>query len=480
MATLVLICFFLSGLTGLIYEVLWTRSLVQVIGASPYAVGIILTVFMGGLGVGAYIAGRVIDRIRRPVNLVRLYGRLQLIIGIYALVVPLLLKAFTPLCSVLYNGLYTSSGLYHFLIFFGCGAILAIPVMCMGATLPILCRYYVSERAHLASRIGRLYGLNTLGAALGALLAGFWLIAWFGMTGTLILAVVLNIAIGIVCLKASTGVHTVMTCADVSEIAQATPVARSALRERTALVAVLLFAVSGFCGMAYEVIWASLLGLVVGPTTYSFTIVLVVFITGLGLGSMFFGRMADRTDKHMAILLVTQIAAAFFALAASQFMGNSQLFFAKLILTVQDRFAFMNISKALILFCLMFPTTFCLGAAFPLVGRICTRSLSGVGRSIGRVYAINTIGSVLGSSIASFILLPFVGKAMGLRIVSGVQFAAIIAAAVALVVSSSSSNHGVSGHVLRSLGEAGSSRLRRWRAAGILLPALAGLCSTLR
>ncbi|MBW1915432.1 MAG: hypothetical protein JRI86_10945, partial [Deltaproteobacteria bacterium] len=102
---LILVCFFLSGLTGLTYEILWIRMIVKIIGGAPFAVSIILTVFMGGLGLGSYLAGRFIDRVEGPGKLVRIYGILEIIIGLYGLVLPLLLTAFRPLYAILYNQL---------------------------------------------------------------------------------------------------------------------------------------------------------------------------------------------------------------------------------------------------------------------------------------------------------------------------------------------------------------------------------------
>jgi spermidine synthase len=199
-ALLVLVCFFLSGLTGLIYEILWTRMIVKVIGTAPFAVSIVLTVFMAGLGLGSYIASRTIDRIESPLKLVRIYGLLELIVGGYCLVLPLLLKGFLPVYSVVYNHLFKHFMVYNLLTFVGCSILLIIPVTCMGATLPVLCRFYVNRLSHLGTHAGRLYGLNTIGAAAGALLCGFWLIALLGVYGTLALAVFLNAAIGLVSL----------------------------------------------------------------------------------------------------------------------------------------------------------------------------------------------------------------------------------------------------------------------------------------
>jgi len=185
--------------------------------------------------------------------------------------------------------------------------------------------------------------------------------------------------------------------------------------------ALFIFSISGFCAMAYEVTWVKLLGLIVGPTTYSFTIVLVAFISGLGLGSIFFGRMADKPGNTFFLLLLTQIVAALTALVLSQVMGNSQIFFAKLIHNFKDNFALLSFLKALVLFCFMFVPTFCFGATFPLVGKICTRSLSRTGKSIGYAYSVNTIGAVLGSFCAGFLFIPFIGKENTITLLAVVQ-----------------------------------------------------------
>ena len=205
---LVLVCFFLSGLSSLIYQVLWTKMIVKIIGSAPFAVAIVLTIFMGGLGLGSFFAARIIDRIKAPAMLVRIYGLLELAVGAYALAILPLLKIFRPFYAVLYNQLHSHFLLYNFLTFIGCSIILCLPVICMGATLPVLCRFYVTRLSHLGTHAGRLYGLNTIGAALGALLCGFWLISYLGISGTLILAVLINVFIGLACLIVSVRMRT--------------------------------------------------------------------------------------------------------------------------------------------------------------------------------------------------------------------------------------------------------------------------------
>ncbi|PKN06585.1 MAG: hypothetical protein CVU72_03725, partial [Deltaproteobacteria bacterium HGW-Deltaproteobacteria-7] len=129
----------------MIYQILWTRMIVKVIGGAPFAISMILTVFMGGLGLGAYLAGRYIARIKESGKLLKMYGLLELAIGIYAGAIPLLLKGFLPLYSILYNQLYHHDIFYNLITFLGVFIILCLPAICMGATLPILCQFYVSR-----------------------------------------------------------------------------------------------------------------------------------------------------------------------------------------------------------------------------------------------------------------------------------------------------------------------------------------------
>lgn len=433
--TLILICFFISGFTGLVYEILWTRMIVKVIGSAPFSVSIVLTVFMGGLGWGSYLAGKRIDRVKNPLTLVRIYGVLELIIAAYGLIFPLLLIVFKPVFSILYSRLFSYFWVYNLITFVGCCILLIIPVTCMGATLPVLCRFFVTRIDAVGTHIGRLYGLNTIGAAFGSLICGFWLIQYLNVQGTLILAVCLNSLIGMICLIVSrkTGDTGVEMKIPVSAPEEKDRIAPLDPEDRNMVIfALLIFAVSGFSAMAYEVIWIKLLGLIIGPTTYSFTIVLVTFISCLALGSLFFGRLADRVKNTMHLLLYTQVVAAIAALYFSQLMGESQVFFSKLIFHYKDSFTILQIVKASVLFAFMFIPTFFLGATFPLVGKICTKSLENTGWSIGSAYAVNTVGAVLGSFCAGFVLIPLFGKENSIRLVSGIQL--LIPLVVALLI----------------------------------------------
>jgi spermidine synthase len=430
---LILACFLVSGITGLIYQVLWTRMIVGIIGSSPFSVTIVLAVFMAGLGLGSAVAGKTVDRVARPEKLIRIYGLLELGIGLYCLLLPLLLLLFKPLYAWIYNRLFDHFLLYNLLTFAGCALLLIIPATFMGATLPVLSRFFVNTLSRVGTHVGRLYGLNTIGSAAGSLLCGFWLINLVGVQGVLAVAVLLNAGIGLLCLLVSrrrTGWIAPQETEEGSRPRASRPRKPAPPAGEVVPVGVVLavFAVTGFCAMAYEVIWTRLLGLLVGPTTYSFTVVLVTFITGLALGSFFFGWLGDRVKLPAVLLVLTQMAAALTALLASQVIGNSQIFFAKLIHLHQDSFGSLYLMKAIVLFGFLFLTTFSLGAAFPLVGKIYTRSLAATGRSIGYAYAVNSIGAVLGSAVAGFVLIPFLGKENGLRLVIGLQLAAALGA----------------------------------------------------
>ena len=429
---IILTLFLCSGMTGLLYEVIWSRMIVKVIGAAPFAISIVLTVFMGGLGLGSYLAGRYIDRIQKSSQLLQLYGLLEIGIGLYAFILPGIISASQPLFSSIYNQASGHLLLFNTFILLGAFVLFIIPVTLMGATLPILIRFYVANLGHLGARVGRLYAINTIGAALGSVLSGFLLIKLWGVGGTLRFAVVMNFMIGGISFFVANLIakRSALSENDTTEKDQvvSAPEINSGVHYSHSyqVAALIIFAVSGFAAMAYEVIWARLLGLIIGPTTYSFTIVLTTFIVGLALGAMLFGWLADRSKHPFRLLIITQMSAAILALIVSQFLGNSQLFFAKLIYSFKDDFMMLSVAKAVLLFLVLLGPTIVLGATFPLVGKIYTSSIKQLGKSIGFAYAINTIGALLGSFSAGFILIPLLGKENSLSLVIGIQLISVL------------------------------------------------------
>jgi len=426
-SALVLVCFFLSGLASLVYEVLWVRLFDKVLGGAPFAVATVLTVFMAGLALGSYLAGRRVDRVPSPGGLLAWYGKLEIGIGAYALLLPLLITMTTPIYIRLYNRLFQYFWLYNLVSFFLCSILLILPVTLMGATLPVLIRFYVRNLDRLGRRAGRLYGLNTIGAALGVVLTGFFLINRLGVWGTILIVAGLNFLVGLTGLFLGSRISAGPSPASRTKVRVSDEAAGDGPaggENPEARAALLLFAVSGFCAMAYEVIWIRLLGLLIAPTVYSLAIVVATFIVGLALGSLVFGWWGDRSAKVFPLLIATQIAAAGLALLVSQLLGNSQFFFAKLIYTFRHDFSRMTAVQFLVLFLLLLGPTLMLGATFPLVSKIYARSLSRIGHHIGSAYAVNTIGAILGSFAAGFLILPFLGKETGLTLVIALQLAA--------------------------------------------------------
>ncbi len=439
--------FFLSGLAGLVHELVWVRLLAAGGVSSVLAVSGTVAVFMGGLALGSLWVGPWVDRVRDGRRLLAAYGVLELTVAVLGAAAPALPAVLRPLSRLLYRRLGGHFIAYDLAAFFPAAVLLLVPVACMGATLPVLSRFYAIRRGDMGTRLGRLYGLNTIGAACGALLCGFVLISRLGVAGSAFFAASINAAIGLACLGMSRRLSALPVPGGGREWAGDGRASTAFPVDASGRVAVLaVFVLSGACGMAVEVVWSRLLAVLIGPTPYSFTIVSTCFILGLGAGSVVFGRLADRGQRPAEWLLVTQIAAAVLVLGISQVLGNSQFVLAKLIDRLHGNFGALAAVETGVLFLLMLGPTACLGAAFPLVVKIVTPSGLRVGRSVGTAYALNAAGSVAGALLAGFVLMPLLGKANSLRLVSGLQL--IGAGAAALWIFSRGRRRSVRGPVL--------------------------------
>src|SRR6185436_2090740 len=199
-ARIVLLCFFASGISGLVYQVVWVRELVLVFGATTFAVSTVLTAFMGGLALGSYYFGRRAERVSKPL---RLYGILEIGIGGYGLLVPLIFAALPGVYHFFWQWLQLSFFALSIVRFVFATLVLIVPTALMGATLPVLASYYARDAARIGLRVGSLYALNTFGAVLGAAATGFVLIPAFGMNTTTATAASINILLGLVALGIS-------------------------------------------------------------------------------------------------------------------------------------------------------------------------------------------------------------------------------------------------------------------------------------
>jgi len=402
-----LVLLFFSGFSSLMYEVLWTRTLLSTFGATVYASGTVLTSFMAGLAIGSYGAGRWMDRSRR--HPLWIYGILELLIGLYALAFPLILSGITAA----HIGLFRSASDSFLLLSLGRFALaflaLLVPATLMGATLPVIVRHGIRRMPNLGHGLGRLYAVNTIGAALGTFATGYFFIEWFGLRQATLLAVAINL---LVC----TGAILLARRVPAPAIrGQEAPKPEPGWDRRIVLVAI---GVSGCCALAYEVLWARILVYVLGNFVHSFSIMLSAFLIGIAVGSYVLSRRIDRIRRPYLTLAAFQVVIALAAVIMLPLFDGLISWRDAFLTSLQrvgsleeyrDPWWTFTLWKMGATFLLMIVPTFFMGASFPLAGRLYVRGREQLGRGVGAVYASNTVGSIVGAFAASFLLIPWMG-----------------------------------------------------------------------
>jgi spermidine synthase len=425
---LLFVCFFLSGASGLVYEVVWLRWLVHLFGATTLAVATILTAFMGGLALGSWLGGRWAARAARPL---RAYGVLELAIGGYALLLPAILELVVPALRFL-GASETSSFASLSLARFGVAALLLLlPTACMGATLPLLAELAAPGLEQAGGRIGRLYAVNTAGAVLGTAVAGFLLLPTIGVIATNRLAVLLNVAVGLAAITAGWAVHGARAR---RAGLPAAGVAGAALPggRRAAVVALATVGASGAVAMVYEVAWTRALALVLGSSVYAFTVMLTTFLVGLAGGSFLAARRADRLTEPALSLGAVQLAIGLAAFAGLALVGELPYLFLRLFELSGGRHGLLLALEFLLTGALILVPALLSGAVFPVAVRFAADAAASPGRVVGRLYAINTVGAIVGSFAGGFLLLPTVGIRGTLLLAIGVDLAAALTLFVAV------------------------------------------------
>ena len=410
--------FFISGAAGLIYEIVWVRELTLLLGVSIYAVSAVLVAFMGGLGLGAEYFGKKLDRGAAPI---RLYAALEMAIAVYVLLFPFILQGLEKAYVLLHPGGGGSLLYVMALRFVLAISVLLIPTSLMGGTLPALSRYLAHSARDTGKSVGSLYAVNTLGAVVGCVLAGFWLIEHIGLSGSLRVGVAMNIVCGIgAFLLAAEPGRTSVSAGD----------AKAALQEAEDFILprksmLFLFGVSGFCAMALEVLWTRMFILLLNNTTYAFSLILAMFILGIGAGSALTARMVKKTPRDEAFLFGGfQMGIGLFALLSlAGLLFNRELaglagaagggLFAGVIPGGQPMAEAVIFSMIIV-----FPCTFLMGGGFPLIIGAVSSVPEKVGGMVGRLYAMNIAGCVLGSLAAGYLFIPLVGIRAGIVTVS--------------------------------------------------------------
>ncbi len=402
--------FLVSGMAGLVYEVVWVRMLTLVFGATTYAVSTVLFSFMAGLALGSYFFGKKIDFVRSPL---RVYGLLELGVGVYALFVPAIIGVLNEAYVSMFSEEIPNFLVYSLMRFVFATAVLLIPTTLMGGTLPVLSRYFVRRIRTLGWDIGVLYTINTVGAVLGVLLAGFYLEATFGVRASIAMAAAANIVIGLVALymSRSSAFSLSVEEAGVSEV-EGGSTARGAGGEIDPRFIVLVFAVSGFCALGYEVIWFRALLLAIYNNTYAFSTMLVTFLFGLALGSYLISRVIDRDSDRDWVATFARVEIAIGVVAALVVPLFIVLQNTKLIMlrnSLGGSLGQVTLAGFILAATIMFVPTLLFGFTLPLANKIYISNVGDVGRKVGRLYAANTVGAVLGSFVVGFFLIPFIG-----------------------------------------------------------------------
>ncbi|MFL5350256.1 MAG: methyltransferase [Hyalangium sp.] len=421
---------FLSGATALVYELVWSKYLANVLGNSGQAHAVVLATFMGGLALGAYVFGRTADRVKSPLAM---YGLLELGVGLYALLFPSVLHvlsaAYLAVAVKVPDGVRVGPKLAL------AALSLVVPTMLMGGTLPALVRHFSATLAHVRRELARLYAINSLGAALGVFLAGVSLVPALGLSLSAKLAASINILLALGALALARKHPPALTQSAPAEGAAPSEGGDELSYPHSAVRAALLgVALSGFTSMLYQVTWIRLLSIVLGASTYAFTLILTAFILGIGLGSFWLMTRKGRGDllRLFAWLQVALVASVCVALPLyvrlpylfrkAQFMMNR---------TLDTWPYFQGLTFAYCCLVLLVPTFF-MGAAFPAAARVATAKVTEVGRQLGGVYLWNTLGTITGAALGGLVLMPwwgmegnFIAGLVGNLIAAGVAFAAI-------------------------------------------------------
>ncbi|MCB9558190.1 MAG: fused MFS/spermidine synthase [Deltaproteobacteria bacterium] len=427
---LLLSCFFGSGMTSLIYELIWVRRLQLTFGSTSYSITTVLAAFMAGLGIGGFVFGRMIDR--KPERAAQLYAYLEIAIGLYALLSLALLSGVEQIYAVVQRSIGLGPKSAMLLKFALAFPVLTFPATLMGGTLPALVRAFVDRRGCLGQRLGQLYGINTIGAAVGTLATGFFLLQYLGYWPSIATAAALNGVIALAVLRRQRSSSPTAAVPPSAKEAPAKMVRlRDHLRRKDVAFAAAALVTSGALSMCYEVVWSRLLALVGGSSSYAFALVLTIFLLGISGGSLLFSRWARQKEadvSQLTLLLGLLAVWATISLALIPRLPAWLLSLTQIPGLSLPRLIAMQGALALAL--LLVPTLL-LGAVFPVAISNITRALGEVGRDVGGAYLANTIGAICGSVITGLLLIPALGTRTTLLVALGLNLV-IVAAGVLL------------------------------------------------
>lgn len=394
-------CLFASGFAALAFEIVWTRLLLYTYGNTVQAMTTVVIAVMAGLGLGSIAGGYLADRSRNPA---RLYGIFELCLGATALATPFFLASVRSLYLRLFPSFAGSGGLTDAFLRYGLtlGA-LVVPSLLMGATLPAVGLALRRAEQTAGGAAGRAYGWNTLGAAAGTFVAGYFLLPSIGIGWTNRIAVSVSLSTGIVALLLAR--RPGFRDAPAEETPPESPAPVPFAGRNAALLASL--AVSGLVGMLLQIVWVRALTLVVGSLTYSLSGILSALLLGIGAGSLLHARMSREGQPPPFGLLMAGVAvSALLLVPLFEFLPG-------IFLTLFNAWGVSPARIKMIRFLVILPVvalpTTLLGFIVPAWVGYLARAGRRFGRQFGAVYAWNTVGAVAGSALTGFLFVPALG-----------------------------------------------------------------------
>ncbi|HEY8075374.1 MAG TPA: fused MFS/spermidine synthase, partial [Labilithrix sp.] len=413
----VVLLFFASGTSGLVFEVVWLRYLTLYIGSTTFAASLVVSAFLGGLALGSFLIGRVAAVRGAPL---RLYAALEAATAVLALGLTVVLRHAADIGAAV--GLPGGGPIaLRVTVTF---VLVLPPTIVMGGTLPVLTRFVARELPRVGRHFGMLYGVNTFGAAVGCAVAGFWAIGRFGLWSTACLAAATNLMVAVLAtLLARAPPATAKEAPDDRKESVARAPASNPLPQRQRRLLVAAFAVAGFISISYEVLWFRVLGFYLPGTTYAFTTLLATYLVGLVLGSALYATRLAGRERHLETLVNAEILLAWLGLLSMVLLGHSNAIRGRIAdmlspdaasairstgytsATVVDATVLSLLPASLV----MLLPTIVIGVIFPCVVQLTTRHVATASRDVGVLYAVNTIGGIVGSLFVGFVAIPAFG-----------------------------------------------------------------------
>lgn len=409
---------FLSGFSALIYQILWMKQLGLLFGNTSHAAGATLAAFFAGLAVGSWFWGKRSTQTRNPL---RIYAGLEVGIAITALLYFVVIKGYHFIYPEVFESVH--SGAWLLLIKFLLAlALIFLPAFCMGGTIPVMGQYVIRIPSRFGSTSALLYGINTLGATLGALLAGFFMPLWFGFRVTCFIAMGITLILAVLAFlvsRTSAASREIEAGEDETLVTDLSAVDGNKFDKDRFVLTVICF-MSGFGVLALEVLWTRMFSLVLENSVYTYAAILVVVLSCLAGGSLISSWLARRKWSPQTVLAVLLgLSGMAIALTPTVFMNLTDSFQFQAVKATWLDFVFLIFRKCALIIGL---PALVLGAVFPYLMKTEEQYATSAGRSLGRLATINTFGAILGSLVCAFLLLEYFGLWRSMQIMGVIYF----------------------------------------------------------